>query len=169
MDQSLVTEISTRHLLEQGCQSIGLIDVHSDRIKGYRRALKEADIQIQDHWIYPAAQYTFSYQAGEAAVKYWYESQKMPEGIVGESDAQAMGAINTLKELGLRVPEDVKVTGIDNSPFCEYARPTITSVSQQNQFRGQKAMKAILKLATGKTPNESSIEPVLIPRASSRL
>lgn len=167
MDQARITELTTCHLLEQGCKTVGTIQADQARHAGYLRAMRDWGIAINPDWVYQAEQHSFTYQTGESAVKFWLQSGSLPDGIVGESDAHAMGAINALQEAGLKVPEDVKVTGIDNSPFCEYIRPAITSVSQEHFVRGEMAMKMILKISKGNTADHQEVAPVLIVRDSS--
>lgn len=166
MDQARVAEVPTEHMLQQGCKSIGLIDAHPYRVKGYRRALHAAGLSARKAWIYKPEGDKFSLEIGEKAVRHWLETDTLPEGIVAESDSQALGVINALRDAGLDVPGDVKVSGMDNSPFCEYVRPRITSVSQENRVRGTKAMELILRIGRGKTVHHTDIAPRLVARTS---
>lgn len=166
MNQIEVGELATRHLLEQGCQSIGIIHSHVLRLQGYRDAMKTAGIDIDPEWIFSSRNH-FDYTTGEEAAMHWIHSGRVPDGIVGESDLHALAAINTLVKQGYRVPEDVKVTGMDNSPYCQYVRPSITSVSQENYQRGKKALQTLLRIQDGIRPDpKDAISPELFVRGS---
>lgn len=168
MDQAQIGELATRHLIECGCSSVGIIHAHEDRIKGYRNALREAGLPVRRKLIYKPENLFFAMKWGEAAVRSWLSQDLLPEGIVAESDPQALAVMHALREAGIQVPEQVKVTGMDNSPFCDYVRPTLTSVSQENQVRGRIAMRMILDLREGKTPQIPDIQPRLVPRGSTQ-
>lgn len=167
MDQSRVTEIATLHLLDRGCRNIGTLASHPDRTAGVKRALASRGLELAPGAVYEAGEMNFTYPSGEEAVAFWLDSGTLPDGIVGESDAQAMGVINRLRKEGISVPGDVRVTGVDNSPFCSYVRPTITSVLQQYEQRGRLAMDMILNLLNGEAVSPVEIEPELFIRGSS--
>ncbi|MDF3130241.1 LacI family DNA-binding transcriptional regulator [Kiritimatiellaeota bacterium B1221] len=168
MDQKLAQEMATLHLLDQGCKSVGTLSTHPERTRGYQKAMKDRGIPIHPNWIQDTGALRYTYQAGEAAVKNWLSSDTLPDGIAAQSDAHAMGIINSLHAGGVKVPEQVKVTGFDNSAFCEYVRPTITSVSQVHEQRGKRTMEMVLDLSKGKNAVHEEVQPELILRGSSR-
>ncbi len=167
MNQSTAMEMITRHLLDQGCRSVGTLSAHPQRTQGFLKAMKDRGISVDPKWVQDPGELKYTYQAGEAAVKNWLATDSLPEGIAGQSDAHAMGIINSLNAAGIKVPEEVKVTGFDNAPFCEYARPAITSVSQAHEQRGKRTMELVLDLSKGKKAVNEEALPQLILRGSS--
>jgi DNA-binding LacI/PurR family transcriptional regulator len=90
------------------------------------------------------------------------------DGVVAQSDQQAMAVFNSLARLGINVPGQVRIIGVDNAPFCELNLVPLSSVSQQDLLRGQKAVQLLLGRIKGRAVENISIPPVLWPRESSR-
>lgn len=68
----------------------------------------------------------------------------VPTAIVAANDQMALGAILALNELGLRVPEDVSVTGVDDIPESAYFGPPLTTVRTDFKSEGRRAVNALL-------------------------
>jgi DNA-binding LacI/PurR family transcriptional regulator len=83
----------------------------------------------------------------------------------------ALGAMRAIRARGLRVPEDVSVTGFDDLFFAAYLTPTLTTVRQHMRRMGQMAMENLFKLMSGQTSGPDSavqikVEAELIVRGS---
>jgi DNA-binding LacI/PurR family transcriptional regulator len=89
------------------------------------------------------------------------------DGIVCQSDAQAIAAVNELARRNIQVPEMVKVTGIDNSPLAEACVVPITSVTSEMRTAGRRAVETLLEKIEGRPVSSVVIEPHLFLRASS--
>lgn len=160
-------ELPTRHLIEQGCKKIAHIAVLEGRLQGYRSALESAGIPFEDKWVYfTGDEDRFSYAGGEAAARHWIASGEIPDGVVAQSDTLATGLMNTFIRAGIKTPEDVMVTGVDDSPYCEYTLPSLSSVNQRNYPRGKKAVEMLMQLRKGKSVESLVFEPALKQRAS---
>lgn len=68
------------------------------------------------------------------------------------NDLVAIGLLNGLIQLGVRVPEDMSVTGFDDIPFARFSAPTLTTVSVPNEDLGAEAWHRMHSLITGETP-----------------
>ena len=68
-----------------------------------------------------------------------------PTAIVAPNDMAAIGAITKLKELNLKVPEDVAVVGYDNISIAQWYDPALTTVDQPHYRMGERAMQEMLK------------------------
>ena len=110
----------------------------------------------------------YDHIAGSNAVKYFLDNKIAFDGIVAQSDQESMGAVNTLLQFGVKVPEQVKIIGIDNAPYCEFARIPLSSVSQQFQERGILAVEYMMKMVDNKSVQSINVEPKLFIRESSR-
>lgn len=91
-----------------------------------------------------------------------------PTAIVCDTDPIALSVLHTLQSEGLRVPEDISVTGYVNLPFCEFTQPTLTSVDVSAEALGrQVACGLIARLEKQEIGQEPAPVPRLIVRQSS--
>ena len=128
VDYSVFTEQLTRHLIEvHGLKRIQFLGESPDcpRGTGYRRAMQAAGLEKQTQTM-PFG-YWSSAEARKGIMEY-AKKQRPPEGIVCHNDIAAVGVIAGLREMGLRVPEDVAVVGIDNIELADYLNPKLTTV-----------------------------------------
>ena len=104
-------------------------------------------------------------------VKEMVKSGQLPDGIVCYNDQIAVQVIETLEACGLRVPEDVSVTGYDNSLYAQRGTG-ITTIAHPQEKLGEMAAELILEKINGVPEQESKVErliqPELIIRGSSR-
>lgn len=173
MDQREVTRAATLHLIDRGCRAIAHYRVASSvtalplsRFEGYRAALVERGLPYRPELVIEVAD--FAYDTGVAAAKRLVASGHEFDGVVAQSDQHGLGTINYLiGEAGIRVPQDVKVTGVDNAPFCRYGAVPLTSVSQEFLARGRRATELLMKMLDGQEVTSERFAPSLSVRASS--
>lgn len=181
IDQSEITRRATLHLIDQGCKSIAHFRVHDrnakdlglrealvlpeDRYQGYVKALTERGIELRPELIIDVA--NFYHEDGVLAVRRLVESGVHFDGIVAQCDQHAVAALNYLIEIGRKVPRDVKVIGVDNAPFCQFAIVPLSSVSQQFAQRGTRAVELMTRKLSGEEVPSVQVDPVLCVRASS--
>jgi DNA-binding LacI/PurR family transcriptional regulator len=127
-------------------------------------ALKERGIDFRPELVVETENY--AYETGVEAVTRLLKSGVKFDGIVAACDTHGLAAINTLVRAGIRVPEDVKVTGVDNAPFCRYGLVELTSVSQEFQVRGGLAARMLLDSLSGTPMSSSSVPPAISVRRS---
>lgn len=164
----------TKYLLEMGHKNlIGIFKIDdiqgANRHKGYIKALKEYGIfydadrvilyHTEDRLTKPA----------EALREMLAEKVEM-DGIVCYNDQIAYEAIRTLNEMGIRVPEEVSVTGYDDSFIAEQARVKLTTIAHPKEHIGQLIAELLLEKVRGIDEKNSKvprvIEPELIIRES---
>jgi LacI family transcriptional regulator len=91
-----------------------------------------------------------------------------PTAIFAGADIAAMGVLRATEELGLRVPEDVSVTGYDNIYISTIGRISLTTVDQSGRLTGSMSARQLLERINGRTtPVHSIIAPRLITRGTS--
>lgn len=123
--------LATKRLIECGCKKIAMLySYHMDynqkmRYQGYAKALKENGmtetvINVND----------ISAPLATAKVKEYIDSGEIFDGLVCTTDILAVGAIIGLQEKSLLVPEQVKVTGYDDSMIASLYNPSISSIHQ---------------------------------------
>lgn len=157
--------MATKHLLDEGCRRLACFDTVDNRTAGFVKAHKEAKVKIQPELVIPTK--SFFTEDGRQQLQRLRGSGAHFDGIVCQSDAQAVGAINELVRLGINVPESVKITGVDNSPAAENCIVPITSVTSQMRKAALKAVEVLLGRIEGKPLGSAMIEPSLYIRRSS--
>ncbi len=124
---------ATRHLLDLGHRHIGCIagpseaTLSADRVKGYQRALRDADVEWQEALIEPV---DFRYQGGEKAARRLLDLERRPSAISACNDLMAIGAMRAIRAAGLRIPEDVSLVGYDDILLASAVSPALTTVAQ---------------------------------------
>lgn len=165
-DKFYIGYLPTRHLLESGCRRIAHIHSLDPRYNGYLKALQEHGLQEDESLVYTALEH-FGAETGREAVRHWNNNHIEFDGLVAESDHQAFGAITELLAQGKRVPEDIKVFGVDDSPICALSPVPMSSVSQQMEVAGALAVDTLMRRIDKEPVESAMVRPVLRLRASS--
>ena len=113
----------------------------SQRINGYREALEQSGLSAEPDLMVPAS---FTVESGEATVDALLARGIEFDAIVTASDLIALGAIRSLLNHGVRVPEDVSVVGYDDVPFAQSSRPALTTVRQDTGRAGRILVSKLL-------------------------
>jgi DNA-binding LacI/PurR family transcriptional regulator len=96
---------------------------------------------------------------------------RMPhlDAVFAASDLMAAGAMQALRRMGRRVPDDVAVVGFDDAPLAPYTTPPLTTVRQPVEQLGALAAELVLATAAGEDvgPENPVLPTELIVRASS--
>ena len=120
----------------------------SDRYRAFTEAMNEHGIEITDERVFHG---DFRAADGKKAIDYFYESKlEHPQAIICANDAMALAAIEELTSMGYKVPDDVIVTGFDNTYNARHHLPALTTVSRPLDEAGYKACEVILKVIDGK-------------------
>ncbi|MGA2890349.1 MAG: LacI family DNA-binding transcriptional regulator [Terracidiphilus sp.] len=90
-----------------------------------------------------------------------------PTAVCCYNDMSALGAMRSIRLHGLRVPEDISVTGFDDLFFASYTQPSLTTVRQPMRHMGELAMESLFKLMSGdESEIRIKVEAELIVRES---
>lgn len=95
---------------------------------------------------FPITNADYHLDAGASAVGEILSAKEIPTVIFCGSDLIAMGAMTTLEEAGVKIPEDVSVVGIDDISFAFLARPPLTTISVPREQLGSTAFGALHKM-----------------------
>ncbi|PRY15292.1 LacI family DNA-binding transcriptional regulator [Kineococcus rhizosphaerae] len=128
---------ASRHLLDLGRRTVALLGdkargevrppVVAQRVEGYRRALRRAGVAFDPDLLRPLPEWTR--QHGYDGTLALVADRPDVDAIFAANDLVAFGALHALRRLGLRVPEDVAVVGVDDVEQAQFAAPTLTSVA----------------------------------------
>jgi LacI family transcriptional regulator len=169
--------LATEHLIEMGCRRIAHIRGQNSstgvgRYEGYRKALLRHGIAYSDDYVVRRNYVdTETTRQGAEAMRLLLERDPMPDGVFCFNDPLAIGAMTTIFEAGLRVPEDIALIGCGNLPNNDCLRVPLSSIDQQSQVIGRRSAELVLNLIESKqTPRARAIilEPTLVVRASTR-
>ncbi len=157
----------TRHVLAKGARRIGYLGNYAwvssgrDRYLGYRQAMNEAGVAIQpdDVCLEPSQLPNYKdllaepFQMG----KRYLEQRPGVEAVVCSNDFLACGCVRAARELGLAVPGQLKVTGIDGFQSLPADFPRLTSYRTPFEEIGQKAFAALITAEQGKNEGPEEI------------
>lgn len=162
-DNFLIGYDLTRHFIEMGYRDIAFLGaspeftVTLDRLRGYRKALEDHGIPVRDELIVEGK---FVDDTGYNLMKELLDREVHPDGVIACDDLLAFGVINLLNEIGLKVPDDIAVAGMNNVPLDEYFNPPLTSVDVNAFSLGAKAFDL---LTAGMNKEYKSIDRAIIP------
>ncbi len=94
-------------------------------------------------------------------------ASEVPTAVFAHNDAMAIGAIAAIRERGLRIPEDISVSGYNDMPLTEFLAPSLTTVHYPSWEVGHAAAEVALRLLAGEQEVQSvCLDPTFIPRGS---
>lgn len=146
VDNVTAAEQAVRHLLDAGRKRIGAIAGNADnadsldRLAGYKRALRSAGMAIDRQLIVDGQ---FTRTCGYSGMKQLLEQRV--DGVFAFSDMIALGALDAIREAGLRVPDDIAVVGFDDLPAAAQANPPLTTVRQPIAQKGARAASLLIE------------------------
>ena len=128
------------------------------RESGFRRALEKTGTHINEDFVVRYPTPGSSLEAAEKAAKAWLDlpESERPDAIVCASDTIALACMNTLIRGGVRVPQDVSITGFDNRRAV-YANPKLTTVAQPFFEMGAESVRMLANMMSGKDVAEKRI------------
>lgn len=166
---------ATSVLLEAGCRRVAMVgadvddtgtDVTSLRAAGYRQALAEAG-RSSEECLIGLSRFTMA-GAADSVRKYFRHGTDV-DGIFCVTDTIAFGAMRGLADLGLRIPEDVKVVGFDDVQEASFSIPSLTSISPDHEWTARTAVDLLHERMTGERekPSVELVSPYSLTRRES--
>ncbi len=167
--------MAVKHLIDQGFRSISFLNGpleysnSRDRYEGYRKALNEAGIPIQNNWIYNG---NYSRTSGFITAEKMAPHIEKIDAIFAANDRMAIGLIQGLEGIGILAGRDIAIVGYDNSDASTLSVPTLTSVHVPFYEMGKKAALIVIKQLQGEGaiyPLQEMLSTEIIVRNSSVL
>ena len=163
--------MATRMLLNHGHQRIGYLSsnhgIEDDdmRREGWSKALQEQGIIAPDSWIGSGSP---DMQGGEAAMVELLGRNLGLTAVFAYNDSMAAGALTTLKDNGIVVPQHLSLIGFDDIPISRYTDPQLTTVRYPVMSMAKLATEMALLGAAGKLDREAThcFMPTLVRRHS---
>lgn len=153
IDNHAAGAAATRHLTNLGHERIGLISnlpgnplrftAPAQRRAGYQEALAQAGLEARPELDVPGR---FTLTGGADAMAQLLSTDRPPTAVFAESDEMAIGALRTIRDAGLRVPEDVSLIGFDDHDVAEFLG--LTTMAQPAIAQGETAATLFLERLT---------------------
>ncbi len=165
---------ATNHLIEQGCRRIVLVtaslnrNVYAQRHKGYTDALYDNNIPYDKSMVLIK---DLSEECGVEAALQILKMKHRPDGAFITNDFSAAVCMKTLKENGIKIPQDIAVVGFNNDTISKIVEPQLTTVNYPGIEMGEIAARNLINHLSGisniKNTNTIIVRSDLIVRKSS--
>jgi len=139
---------ATTHLIKQGYTRIAhltiakYLSITQHRLKGYTDALVAHSIPVNKDWIIHC---DFDTESAERNIRSLFQQHNKPDAILTSVERLSIACLKVLKDMQLRVPEDVAIAGFSDNPLNSFLNPTLTSVSQPTFEIGQHAAQLLIE------------------------
>lgn len=167
IDNVQAGQTAVEHLIGLGRRRIATITGHLnnvdafDRLQGYRLALESADLPYDENLIRNGR---FLLEGGYEAMMSLLDCQ--PDAVFIQTDQMALGALQALRQAGIRIPEDIAIVGFDDLPSARNSIPMLTTVRQPVQQKGFLAAGLLIDLIEARvsTPQHIMLPTELVIR-----
>jgi len=156
-----IAELALEHLLERGFQNFafygttlsGMNPWSQERANAFQEAVRQADFPCSSYF---DSQPTLPQKKNTPRkLVHWLGAQETPLGIMACDDTHARQVARACRQIGLRVPEDVAVIGVDNDPItCEFSSPSLSSVILDVERLADEAVKRLARLMEGEAASD---------------
>lgn len=162
---------ATERLIRAGRRRIAMIngqdgiDTSRDRLRGYREALNSNDLPFDQALVQPG---NWEPSTGYDGTRVLMALPQPPDAIFCANDMMAMGCFDALRELGLRIPEDISVIGFDDREQAQFMRPGLTTLTLPHHEMGAIAVELLMDRVGGldRKHNQIKVECPLVERDS---
>jgi LacI family transcriptional regulator len=162
--------LAVEHLLACGRRRIGFLghleNTYGRRARriGYVTTLEAYGLPVDPALIGSCMPYLAE---GQATARYLLQANPDLDGLVCHNDLVALGALQACRELGIRVPDDVAISGFDDIPLAALVSPALTTLRVPSGQLGRRAVQMIFDHLDGRqTPAEVIFTPELVVRQS---
>lgn len=171
IDDQLGAYKAIKKLLEEGRKKVGMItteeylSVSRERNAGYRKALKEFDVEFQEQLVLALP----SMEVDQRCISEFLQ-KAAPDGLLSVNEIFGITAMRLAREQGIRVPEDLSVIGFTDGLLSQYANPSMSAIKQHGEEMGRISAKMLIDKVEGLSDSESFttkiLEPTLVERNS---
>lgn len=154
---SSAAKMAVQYLIDHGHKTIGYVGelMEEARYKGYHNTLKENGLDFS--WKYIVESELGMDPAYERVLRK-LRSDNLPTALFCANDATAIGTMKALKEMGLSIPEDISIIGIDDIDMGRYVTPLLTTVNVPKTALGQVSAQLLIDQIEGRYTVPMKIE-----------
>lgn len=153
-------------ILNSNCHKFGYLSVTDKdeaagklRTAGVIEALEKKGLTKEDM---VRVESNFSIEAGYKSMKELLEKDSLVDGVFCATDAIAIGAMMYLKEIGKKVPEDLRICGIGNHEFSSIISPKLTTAKYYYETSGSEAAKLLMEIIKEKDSNKNLLKQLML-------
>jgi len=154
---------AVNHLVKEGCQRIAFYSapqhllLGKDRFQGYIDALENNNVNFDKNLVYSCDTFESAIKISQSILK----KTDRPDGIFAVNDLTAVGVMKVAKRLNIKVPEELKIVGFENSQNASMCEPELTSVDQFGYKLGKKAMTILLDRIKEDKPDYDPVKHII--------
>ncbi len=156
----------TRHLIDLGHKRIAYLGnslsgrTTQDRLSGFQTEMENAGLSVPVSHIHHVA--GGEPDLGFESMQYFSTLAAKPTALVCFNDMLAMGVLKGCSQLGMRVPDDLSVTGFDNIKFSAFTNPSLTTLDQPKRSIGREAAQMLLDLLNPNNGKSTEVQKVKV-------
>lgn len=172
IENKISIENALRHFIEDHgftdiCYMSGKKDAEDakERLQGFLDVMKEHNLKVNDHMIFHGDYWR--YKGCEALDWFMVNRKNYPQAIICANDYMAMSICENLKQRGVRVPEDVCVSGFDFLDEAKFSEPSLTSLEVDFAGMANRAVDIIDSVNEGNTEDRVQRIPARLRRMKS--
>ena len=152
--------LGMQHIIESGHKKIGILaglqrlTTMRKRLAGAKRALYEANLEVNDNWVIST---DLEVDAARAGAFELMTMAERPTALFMNNNLLSLGTLTALQDLGLHCPTDIALVGFDDHPWAAVANPPLTVVRQPTEALGRAAAAVILDMISGDGSRSDSV------------
>ena len=147
LENEKASQLAVEHFMKKGHRKIGIITTsiienispRTERISGYKKALIQNDLPINEEYIK-----SLDLHKIQEGMKEMLSAENPPEAILAGNDLAFIEILKYIKTNNLKISEDIDVIGIDDVPFASFYNPALTTIAQPTFEMGKKAAELLL-------------------------
>jgi DNA-binding LacI/PurR family transcriptional regulator len=158
--------LAGKQLIEAGCENLAMIcgpltsNLYQDRSAGFLHALKENQITPNKAQLfYQALTLEFTRQA----LHQLFAEGNRPDGLFVTSDSNAVVAIQYAQQMGIKIPDDLRIIGYSNDPVTSVITPSLSTIAQSPSLFGTQLVELLFQLLENPGKADLYQKPVVIP------
>jgi DNA-binding LacI/PurR family transcriptional regulator len=160
--------LAAQHLIVLGHRRLAIITDQPFqvlRLEGFRTMVQDAGITLSSQYV---QQGNSTIEGGYIATKILLGLTPRPTAIFASTDWMALGAMQAIVEMGLRIPADISIVGLDDIAVSAHISPALTTVAIPKEQLARAAMEVLLNQIAGQNGEPASIvvPPHLVVRQS---
>ena len=166
VDDEKASSVITKHMIGLGRKNIAYIGntkcgvTDHDRFLGYKKAISEAGLIVDPELVISTG---YGIEEGYSATKQLLKTGHKVDAIIAFGDLLALGALDTLAEAGVKVPQDISVGGFDDIEFASHARVPLTTMSLPKEELGRIAVDILIRrIKEKKEGRKSKLEKIVL-------
>ena len=145
-DNLMAGRDAAHHLVQLGHRRIGFIlgpqntSTATDRFDGFTSYCDQADLDIDPAAVIWA---DFNHESGYSGLVRFSQERRPPTAVFCANDVIALGALDAAHKLGLSVPEDLSIIGVDDIPMASWSMISLTTIRQSIELIGTRAARRL--------------------------